>query len=76
MRRIDMKKELMKLFSLDTRYNKKNEVNLLASSDVHLLIRPPPGVSYNVKGINLKGGHYTGKKAHFSVSKPDEQKQA
>lgn len=56
-----MKKDLMKLFSLDTRYNKKNEVNHLGASEIHLHVRPPPGVSYNVKGVKIKGGNYVGK---------------
>ena len=66
-----MKKDLMKLFSLDTRYSKKTEVNLLGSSDVHLNVRPPPGVSYNVKGLNIKGGSYVGKKTRFQVKSSD-----
>lgn len=67
MRRIDMKKDLMKLFSLDTRYNKKNEVNHLGASEIHLHVRPPPGVSYNVKGVKIKGGNYVGKQTRFNL---------
>ena len=51
----------MKLFVLDSRLNKKNEVDPLGASEIHLHMRPPPGVSYNVKGVKLKGGNYAGK---------------
>lgn len=68
MKRLDLKKDLLKLFNLDSRYNKKTEVNELGSSDVHLHVRPPPGVNYNVKGINIKGGNYVGKQTKFAPS--------
>ena len=71
-----MKKDLMKLFSLDTRYNKKNEVNHLGASEIHLHVRPPPGVSYNVKGVKIKGGNYVGKQTRFALGVANSQPQS
>ena len=49
MQKLDLETgDMMRLFQLDGRYNKKQEVFSFGSSNVHQHVRPPAGVNYVV----------------------------
>ena len=73
MQRLDLRKDLMKLFYYDNRYSKRADTHLQGSSDSHLQVRPLPGVSYNVQGVKIKGGRYVNKGTKYVLSKTGEQ---
>lgn len=58
MKKLDMKKDLVKLMYIDMRYNKKGEANFLGAAEIHSHIRPAVGTTYSCKGVKIKGTDY------------------